>query len=98
LAWIGREGLGDGAKQKIVSYDEKPGIPAIGTTAPDLAPEPGLNATFARDHEEAQANVDMMLRLDNAASLPTCPRQQQQKQQGLIEGISTDPLRGSKPC
>jgi transposase len=45
------------AKQKpsdavaIVSYDEKPGIQAIATTAPDLPPEPGVHATFARDHE-----------------------------------------------
>jgi transposase len=35
----------------IVSYDEKPGIQAIATTAPDLPPKPGLHATFARDHE-----------------------------------------------
>lgn len=35
----------------IVSYDEKPGIQAIGRTAPDLAPEPGVHPTFARDHE-----------------------------------------------
>ena len=35
----------------IVSYDEKPGIQAIATTAPDLPPEPGMHATFARDHE-----------------------------------------------
>ena len=40
------------AKQKpsdavaIVSYDEKPGIQALATTAPDLAPEPGKHATF----------------------------------------------------
>ena len=45
------------AKQKpsdavaIVSYDEKPGIQALATTAPDLPPEPGKHATFARDHE-----------------------------------------------
>jgi hypothetical protein len=45
------------AKQKpsdavaIVSYDEKPGIQALTTTAPDLPPEPGIHATFARDHE-----------------------------------------------
>src|SRR5499426_1832282 len=32
----------------IVSYDEKPGIQAIATTAPDLPPEPGIHATFAR--------------------------------------------------
>ena len=35
----------------IVSCDEKPGIRAIATTAPDLPPEPGVHATFARDHE-----------------------------------------------
>jgi transposase len=35
----------------IVSCDEKPGIQAIATTAPDLPPEPGGHATFARDHE-----------------------------------------------
>jgi hypothetical protein len=35
----------------IISYDEKRGIQAIATTAPDLPPKPGLHATFARDHE-----------------------------------------------
>ncbi len=35
----------------IISYDEKPGIQAIATTAPDLAPEPGRHACFRRDHE-----------------------------------------------
>src|SRR5438128_3480159 len=35
----------------IVSDDEKPGIQAIATTAPDLLPKPGVHATFARDHE-----------------------------------------------
>jgi hypothetical protein len=35
----------------IVSYDEKPRIQAIATTSHDLPPEPGVHATFARDHE-----------------------------------------------
>jgi transposase len=35
----------------IVSYDEKPGIQAIATTAPDLPPAPGTYSTFARDYE-----------------------------------------------
>lgn len=35
----------------IVSCDENPGIQAIATTAPDLALEPGVHATFAQDHE-----------------------------------------------
>jgi hypothetical protein len=35
----------------IISYDEKPGIHAISNTAPDRPPEPGVHASFARDHE-----------------------------------------------
>ncbi|KRP85032.1 hypothetical protein AOQ73_39925 [Bradyrhizobium pachyrhizi] len=35
----------------IVSYDEKPGIQAIATTAPDLPAVPGVHPTFARDQE-----------------------------------------------
>jgi transposase len=38
-------------KVAIVSYDEKPGIQAIATTAPDLPPKPGVYPTFAREHE-----------------------------------------------
>ena len=41
----------EGGDVAIISYDEKPGIQAIGNTAPDLPPEPGVHATFARDHE-----------------------------------------------
>src|SRR5205085_8248584 len=40
-----------GKSVAIVSYDEKPGIQAIATTAADLPPVPGVHATFARDHE-----------------------------------------------
>ncbi len=38
-------------KVAIISYDEKPGVQAIGNTAPDLPPKPGVHETFARDHE-----------------------------------------------
>lgn len=34
-----------------ISYDEKPGIQAIGKTAPDLLPVPGKYPTVNRDHE-----------------------------------------------
>ena len=40
-----------GRSVAIISCDEKPGIQAIATTAPDLPPEPGVHAAFARDHE-----------------------------------------------
>jgi transposase len=41
----------DESRIAIISYDEKPGIQAIGNTAPDLPPQPGSHSTFARDHE-----------------------------------------------
>jgi transposase len=59
------------AKQKpsdavaIVSYDEKPGIQAIATTAPDLPPAPGRHATSARDHEyKRQGTVSLLAGID----------------------------------
>jgi transposase len=49
----------------IVSYDEKPGIQAIATTAPDLPPKPGLHATFARDHEyKRHGTVSLLAGID----------------------------------
>src|SRR5271166_2912049 len=42
---------GGGGSLAIVSYDEKPGIQAIGTTAPDRPPLPGKSPTVMRDHE-----------------------------------------------
>jgi hypothetical protein len=35
----------------MASSDEKPGMQAIGNTAPDLPPRPGTHEAFARDHE-----------------------------------------------
>lgn len=35
----------------ILSYDEKPGVQAIGTTSPDLAPAPGKHVGWMRDYE-----------------------------------------------
>jgi transposase len=59
------------AKQKpsdavaIISYDEKPGIQAIATTAPDLPPEPGRHPTFARDHEyKRRGTVSLLAGID----------------------------------
>ena len=59
------------AKQKpsdavaILSYDEKPGIQALATTAPDLPPQPGVHATFARDHEyKRHGTVSLLAGID----------------------------------
>jgi transposase len=46
-----RESEASATNVAIISYDEKPGIQAIGNTAPDLPPQPGSHASFARDHE-----------------------------------------------
>jgi transposase len=35
----------------VVSYDEKPGLQAIGATAPDLPPAPSRHGCVGRDHE-----------------------------------------------
>ncbi len=49
----------------IVSYDEKPGIQAIANTALDLPPEPGVHATFARDHEyKRHGTVSLLAGID----------------------------------
>ena len=39
------------ANVAIISYDEKPGIQAIGNTGPDRPPKPGSHAGFAHDRE-----------------------------------------------
>jgi transposase len=59
------------AKQKpseavaIVSYDQKPGIQAIATTAPDLPPALGRQATFARGHEyKRHGTVSLLAGID----------------------------------
>jgi transposase len=49
----------------VVSYDEKPGIQAIATTAPDLPPKPGVHATFTRDHEyKRHGTVSLLAGID----------------------------------
>lgn len=49
----------------FVSFDEKPGIQAIATTAPDLPPVPGQHATVARDYEYVRhGTVTLMAGLD----------------------------------
>ena len=49
----------------IVSYDEKPGVQAIGMTAPDLPPVPGIHPTVARDHEyKRHGTVSLLAGID----------------------------------
>lgn len=48
-----------------VSVDEKPGVQALGVTAPDLPPVPGKYATIGRDHEYVRhGTVSIIAALD----------------------------------
>jgi transposase len=49
----------------FISYDEKPGIQAIATTAPDLPPVPGVHATLAREFEyKRHGTVSLLAGID----------------------------------
>ena len=61
------EGLktAEGQPLYTVSVDEKPGVQALGTTAPDLPPVPGLHSTQGRDHEyRRMGTVSILAALD----------------------------------
>jgi hypothetical protein len=64
-----RRAVSGGAAQEpaiaVISYDEKPGIQAIGTLAPDLRPVPGTHPTISRDHEyKRHGTVTLMAGID----------------------------------
>jgi transposase len=49
----------------VISYDEKPGIQAIATTAPDLPPEPGVHRTVTREFEyKRHGTVSLLAGID----------------------------------
>ena len=49
----------------VLSYDEKPGIQAIGNTAPDLPPVPGRHPGLGRDHEyKRHGTVSLLAGID----------------------------------
>src|SRR3954468_6900041 len=52
-------------KVAVISYDEKPGIQAIETSAPDLPPEPGRHAGVALDREcKRHGTVSLLAGID----------------------------------
>jgi hypothetical protein len=62
----------------ILCYDEKPGIQAIATTAPDLLPKPSKHPTVQRDHEDKRlgtvtfsAAVDLVTGVVHHAIMPS---------------------------
>jgi transposase len=55
----------DAASVITVSVDEKPGVQAIATTAPDLPPVPGKYRTWSRDHEyQRHGTLSILAALD----------------------------------
>lgn len=49
----------------VLSYDEKPGIQAIGNTAPDLPPVAGRHPSLGRDHEyKRHGTVSLLAGID----------------------------------
>ena len=55
----------DAGEIVILSYDEKPGIQAIGNTTPDLPPVSGTHPTTQRDHEyKRHGTVTLMAGID----------------------------------
>jgi hypothetical protein len=61
------------AEVAIISYDERPGIQAIGNTAPGLPPQPGTHATFARPRIQAPRHAQSAGRDRSADGSRTCP-------------------------
>lgn len=58
-------GLAELADTTFISYDEKPGIQAIGHTAPDLSPVPGKHKSVSRDYEYKRfGTVSLMAGID----------------------------------
>ena len=54
-------GKSDGRLRAYVSYDEKPGIQALGATAPDRPPKPCVHAEVGRDHEYVRHGTATLL-------------------------------------
>jgi transposase len=65
VAMLREAAAGLDGSQVIISYDEKPGIQALGTTAPDRPPLPGRSPTVMRDHEyKRHGTVTLMAGID----------------------------------
>jgi hypothetical protein len=72
----------------VVFYDEKPGIQAIGTTAPDLPPVPSAHPTIARDHEYKQhGTVTLMIGIDLLTGQVRALVRDRHRSREFIDGI-----------
>src|SRR6266851_6458964 len=70
----------------IVSYDEKPGVQAISSTAPDLPPEPGRHQTFARDYEyKRHGTISLLAGIDLLSGKVHAPVKDRHRSREFIE-------------
>ena len=82
----------------VVSYDEKPGIQAIATTAPDLPPEPGVHATFAREHEyKRHGTVSLLAGIDLVSGRVHALVKDRHRSREFIEFLKLARRRLSRP-
>src|SRR5215813_11815955 len=73
----------------VISYDEKPGIQAIGTVAPDLRPVPGTHPTISRDHEyKRYGTVTLMAGIDLLSGQVHALVKSRHRSRELIEFLS----------
>ena len=85
-----------------VSVDEKPRVQAIGTTAPDLPPEAGEQATMSRDYEYVRhGTLSILAALDLHTGEVIADRRAETSQQGVhrLAGALASSLspRGGRP-
>jgi hypothetical protein len=70
----------------ITTYDEKPGIQAIASTAADLPPEPGVHATFAREFEyKRHGTVRLLAGIDLVSGKVHAPVRDRHRSYEFIE-------------
>ena len=87
----------------FVSYDEKPGIQAIGSVAPDLPPQPGHHPAISRDYEYRRHGTLTLMAGPRPAHRPRSRRRRGPSPQSRVHRLpeavgrrlpSPDPDRG----
>lgn len=78
----------------VISYDEKPGIQAIATTAPDLPPEPGVHPTFTREFEyKRHGTVSLLAGIDLVTGKVHALVKDRHRSSSTFSSWSTPPIR-----
>ena len=77
-----------------LSYDEKPGIQAVGTTSPDRPPVPGEHATVGRGHEYVRHGTGHLDGRDGPAHGACAPSRGGSASQSGVRRVPAWPGRG----